>query len=297
MADENTEVEIDTVSSDEEKAEATALGWSDKDKWRGSAESWVDAKTFLEKGRPVLAVLKQTNASLRGELEQSRAKMSSLESSLQAANASIAALQEAHDADVKEQVEAARRELREEIARASREGDHEALASATEKMVDLNAAAKEAEKKDDDKSGKGDKGDKDGKDGAKLDPAFIAWAANNTEWLADPANVALSTVAGHKLRSNGDTSKGAEFLDKVAAEVDKMLGRTGRAQAGKVSGGNGGTGRGGNTGGGGGKTYADLPAEAKAVCDRQGAKLVGPNRIHKTIDSWRASYAKQYFAE
>lgn len=295
MADtEGESVELDSVSSEEEKAEAIALGWADKDKWRGAESAWVDAKTFLEKGRPVLAVLKQTNNALRSELEQSRAKMSSLESSLQAANASIAALQEAHDADVKEQVEAARKELREEIARASREGDHEALAQATEKMVDLNAAAKEAEKKDDDKGGKGDK---NGKDEPKLDPAFVAWAAQNSEWLADPANVALSTVAGHKLRSNGDTSKGAEFLDKVAAEVDKMLGRTGRAAAGKVSGGNGGTGRGSNTGGGGGKAYADLPAEAKAVCDRQGAKLVGPNRIHKTIDSWRASYAKQYFAE
>lgn len=279
--------ELDSVSSGEEKEEAAQLGWADRDQWRGNPADWVDAKTFLEKGRPVLGVLKQTNASLRRELEQAKGKLSSLETAVAAANATIGALQEAHDADVKEQVEAARKELRDEIARASREGDHEALAAATEKMVELNAAAKEEEKKEEKKTSGGEP--------AKLDPEFVDWASKNTEWLADPANVALSNVAGTKLRQAGDLSKGAEFLDKVAAEVDKMLGRTRGGKPSKVSGGNGGTGRGGE-GGGGGKTYADLPAEAKAVCDRQAQKLVGPNRAHKTIDSWRASYARQYFA-
>lgn len=287
---ETQEVELDQVSSAEEITEAKSLGWADADRWRGDPKQWVDAKTFLEKGRPVLGVLKQNNERLQGELAVTRGELTKLQGALQAATASIEALHEAHDEDVKEQVEAARKELKAEITRASREGDHEGLAEATMKLGDLNAAESEARTKEAETAA------------VKKPDTFVvpteiqAWYQANPDFVSNPRKVALANVIAAEMRANGETATGAIFMDKLAKEVDETLGTTRRGGPGRVSGGNGGVGR-TAPGNGGGKTYADLPADAKAVCDRQATRLVGDNRLHKTVESWRASYARQFFKE
>ena len=75
----------------------------------------------------------------------------------------------------------------------------------------------------------------------------------------------------------------AEYLDPPARGTDKVQGGRG------PSGGGGGS-------GGRQKTYADLPADAKAACDSYASKLVGPGRAHKDLASWQAQYAKDFFA-
>ena len=48
---------------------------------------------------------------------------------------------------------------------------------------------------------------------------------------------------------------------------------------------------------GGGKTYNDLPPDAKIACDGWSKQLVGEGRRHKTLADWRASYTKTFFEE
>ncbi len=117
----------------------------------------------------------------------------------------------------------------------------------------------------------------------------------NAEFMADPRRVALANAITVELRAAGDKTVGAVFLDTVASEVDKALGAR-RGGVTRVASGAGSARR--EAGGGGGvtKTYADLPAEAKAACDSMSKRLVGPNRKHKDEASWRASYTKQYFS-
>lgn len=278
------------MATPEQITEATSLGWAPKDQWRGAEDKWVDADVFLEKGLGIHHVRDQ-NRRLEGQVQQIGQTVSSLESALKAANATIEALNASHEEDVKAQVEAARAELKEEIERASKEGDHAGLAEATDKLTQLNTADAAAKEKDKNK----DKLDDAGKP-QQIPPEVAQWYAANPEYQTNPRMRGLAMGVAAELRAAGDTTTGKVFLDKVAAEVEKTLGIKPGAGRSKVESDGGGS-RGAGGGNSDSKTYADLPAEAKAACEAQAKRLVGANRAHKTIESWRASYARQYFGE
>jgi len=292
MAEEN--LQSDELSS-EEIREAKMMGWADKDAWRGKPEEWVGAKEFLETGRRILPLVRKSNERLSQEMGQLGGKVSSLESALQAANATIEALQESHEADVQAQVAAARKDLKAQLATAHRDGDHEAAAEITEQMTrlsdaedDAEAAAAAAEKKR--KANGEDRG------APVIDPSIKAWFEANPDFSQNQRKVALGNAVLAELRAKGDKRVGQEILDAVRDEVEEILGGSGGGGTSKVSGGNGGQER-RSGGASGGKTYADLPADAKAACDKMAARLVGPDRAHKDIASWRNSYVAQYYKE
>lgn len=289
MSEATDDVVVDDSSTEEAK-EAGMMGWVPKERFRGDPANWVDAKAFLDRGRQIMPILQANQERLMDELRMRDTRLSSTEAALKAANAAIAALESSHADDVKAQVEAARAELREEITRASRDGDHEALADATDKLTQLNTTSVEAEGKD--AKSKEDEKDKE----FKLPPEVQAWYDKNPDFRANLRKISLANAVAAEMRQAGDTRIGPVFLDAVAAEVEKALGGRAGGGASRVSGGNGGVGR-GSTGGGSGKTYADLPEEARKACDKMAARLVGPDRAHKDVASWRNSYTKQFFTE
>ena len=267
-----------------EVKEARTMGWVPREEFKGVQDHWIDAKTFLDRGRHVLPILQSNNQKLLGQLQSVSQKVSSLETSLQAANAVIDALQSSHDEDVKAQVADARKELRADLAKASREGDHEAVAELTDKLTELRAAEETPGKVKKEKETE-----------PQIPQDVRDWYAKHPEFTASPRKIALANAIAYELRQGGNTTTGPVFLDQVAEEVDKAL--TGTAGASKVSGGNGGAGRSEVGGGASGKTYSDLPAEAKAACEKMAPRLVGANRAHKDVASWRKSYTEQFFAE
>ena len=285
----------DTAGQEQQEAlekEAKTMGWVPKEQFRGAETEFVDAKEFVERGRQILPIVQANNQRLMGQVNVLGQKLSSVEEALKASNATIEALESSHDEDVKAQVEAARAELKEQLEAASRDGDHRAVADLTDKMTQLNTAASTRGNGED----KGDKGEQKPPAPPPIHPEVQAWMTQNADFMQDPRRVALANVITQELRQAGDTSIGAAFLDRVAEEVDKTLGARKAGSASRVSPGGGGRGRGVDGGGGAAKSYADLPAEAKAACDKMSKRLVGPNRAHKDETSWRASYAKQYFA-
>lgn len=63
--------------SEDEKREARGMGWVDKRAFRGDPNNWVDAKTFLKRGREVLPIVKsqlervnEENRGLKREIEE-----------------------------------------------------------------------------------------------------------------------------------------------------------------------------------------------------------------------------------
>lgn len=288
MADEN--VDSGQGPTEEQISEAKSLGWAPKEEWRGAPEKWVDADEFLKRGLGIHH-LRDSNKKLESTLSQVTGRLSSMEQALKAANATIQALEESHDEDTKAQVEAARAELREQLADASREGRHEDVAELTDKLTQLNSAEDHREEK----GGKGKKSD-DEPAAPQIHPEVKTWFSENPDFVADKRRVALANVVAAEMRQAGDTRIGKVFMDAVAEEVEKTLGPVKRGTS-KAEGGNGGSGRKGGDENGGGKTYNDLPKEAKEACERMGKRLVGANRAHKDMDSWRKSYAKQYFAQ
>lgn len=286
MADTDTEVQ----DTPEDVAEARKLGWVPKEEFRGTAgKEYVDAKTFLDKGRAILPHVQRHNDILKEELAATRRLAEETAEALKGANAAIDALQESHDADVKAQVEAAKEELTAQLAAANEAGDHRGAADITRKMVELNKAEDSA-----DAGGKAKPTEKTPPNQVTMHPEVRAWIDSNQEFLADPDHTALMNSITLRMRSKGDTRVGKAFMDDARQQVETRLnGGQRRQDDGRVEGGNGGGARNDTDG----KTFADLPADVKATCDRLGAKVIGPGRAHKDQASWRKSYVSQYFKE
>lgn len=275
--------------------EAKALGWRPKEEFNGDVEKWVDADVFVERGRHILPIVQENNRRLQDQLKQVTGKLSSLESALKGAETTIEMLQESHAADVKEQVDAARKALKAELAEASRDGDHERVADLTEKMVELNSANREAGGQDEGGEGKGGKPANQQPNPAQA-PWFLEFMGEHPELQTDPELRVMVDAEARLLRSRNDPSTEKAFLDKAYDAAMKRLGRTGKGGTSKVEGSRGGQG-GPGAGGGNGQSYADLPKEAKDVCERQAKNMVGPNRRYKDMGAWRARYAELYFGQ
>lgn len=293
MAEEEKQEQQQQDSAAAEK-EARSMGWLPEGEYRGKPENWVDAGTFLEKGRTILPIVTKNNERLVAEVGGLKARLLAAEGAMRASNATIKALEESHAKDVEEQVKLARTKLVEELETASREGDHAGVAKLTDKLTELNTANRQA--------GGQDENERQEQRPAlpqvspEIQAEMHAWFEKNPEFR-NPRRAALANAIAVELRTKGDQRVGAAFLDDVAAEVEKELG-TGRGGHSKVAGDAGGAGRAGDRGGqANGKTYADLPADAKAACDKMAGRLVGAGRAHKDIKSWRESYTTQYFAE
>lgn len=295
MSEEGTDLQVDP----QVESQAREMGWRSKEEFRGDEAKWVDAATFVEKGEHVLPIVRATADRLRGDLTRTNSELASVRQALVESQKTIETLERYHQDDVKQKVEKAREKLKAELVAANQSGDHVAVADITEEMTRLNAAEVTAEANPPQKKSNGD-----GRPATVVDhtnhPEFIAWKNDNPWFLADPAKTALAYAATDRLRAAGDTRTGRAFLDAVSVEMANDVARlAGRPAPSKMEGGRGGAGS-GNGGGGGGaraKTYADLPADAKAACDGYERDLVGPNRRYKDADAWRKSYTEQYFKD
>lgn len=290
MADEEVIDQVQEVPA-ELIAEARDMGWRPKDEFKGDEAKWVDAKTFVERGEHVLPIVKATNARLRQDLASTNARLEEVSAALEASKESTDALERYHQEDVKQKVEKARAELKTQLVAAKKAGDVESEVNLTDELTRLNTAEISTEEELPKKTVTPDAP----RDYTK-DPIFIAWKEDNPWFGTDRAKTAIATDVSAQLRASGDVSVGREFMDKVAVATAKEVARLGGGRATtKVESSKGGsTTDGGN---GKGKSYADLPADAKAACDSYTRDLVGPNRRYKTTDEWRKSYAEQHFKE
>lgn len=295
MSDTQTVENADTLDVDVAaiETEAKALGWSPKENWRGNEADWVDAQTFVERGRQVMPLLKKNNERLTSKLTETEQALASTTAQMKAMQATLKALEEHREADINAQVEERINKLRGDIADASRDGDHARVAELTDELATQRAtlAVAAAGKKGED-SGTDD--NNSGQQTQQLSPEITQWYADNSIYVTDIKRRALGTAVAMELRKNGDTSTGAVFLEKVKEEVERTLNPASTTS--KVSGGNGGSGR-QEPAAGGGKSYRDLPKDAKDQCAKYAPRFVGPNKRFKTEAEWQADYAKNYFAQ
>lgn len=277
--------------SEEEVQEASEMGWSPKDKWRGKEEDWVDARTFLERGKKVLPIVTAQNRELRQNLRELNQRMTPLERELAATKAALEAIEADNEETAQRELVETRDSLQSELEAALRDGDHKLAAKLSTDIAKLGDIDEQPKKRrgEDTLSG-------GGQDNLRVSPEVAQWFADNPDYQGRTRKAALGAVIADELRARGVKVTGPAFLNMVAEEVDRSLGENGTQRPNRVNGGNGGSGRRGGGGGGGGeKTYADLPAEAKAACDKMAPKLVGEGKRHKDVASWRASYTRQFF--
>jgi len=269
---------------------ASKMGWVPLEKFKGDPERWTDAAEFVRRGEDVLPIVRKNNERLTQRLDVLENENATTKQLLKAATEALGEFQKYHEEDSKRQYERALEKLKSDKKEALRESDYDAVVEIDEAMKVLDEQKKsQAAKKPVQQSDHFlDKPD------PTKDPEFIAWNQENSDWYGqDRERTAFATSTAAYLRAMEPNLKGKAFLDKVTEEVDRRFGLPDRpTRADRVEGSRGGASR--STGA---KGYGDLPADAKATCDKFASRLVGEGKAYKTQAEWRKQYVKDYFGE
>ena len=240
----------------EVESDARAQGWVSKDEYRGRDGDWVDAETFVQRGREILPIVRKNNERLLKELKEARAI---------AEEARTAAKE--FQKFQKEQFERKAVELEREVAslkalkrEAISQGDGDRVGEIEDQIDSIKddiAVAKAESKRPEPVQ-----------QTQEVDPSFQNWIDNN-QWFG--VETKLSEVAnglGRAIQKDNPSLTGKAFFDKLDAELAETYPtRFGKKQkpnpmdAGTPT-------SGGRTQSRSKKSYENLPAEAKAACDR-----------------------------
>lgn len=245
------------------EAEASKMGWTPKDQFKGDPAMWRTADEFVERGKNMLPIVKD--------------KVKRQERQIAELTRTVQDFAEHMTKTEQRAYERALTTLREQRKEAIAAGDGEAFDKADDAIADLK---KEAETKAAKAAPKAEPGD---------DPEYADWESRNQTWLKDPKMQAFGESAAAYLRKSGEKATGAEFLELVTQEVkekfpDKFENPR-RAAAASVEGAAPAPRK-------GGKGYADMPADARAACDRMAKNGFSDP---KQAAAFKADYTKQFF--
>lgn len=251
--------------SAEVEAEASKMGWTPKDQFKGDPDKWRPADEFVERGKQMVPLL-------RAQVKKQERQIAELTSTTkQFAEFATKAEKRGYDS--------ALAALKAERAEAVANGDGAAFTRVDEQIEELKAEVAEKTKV----STKADDID---------DPVFDEWKGRNA-WLNDPKMEAFGNASAQFLRSTGVTATGAEFLDMVTKEVKakfpEKFENPRRASAPTVEGGTPAARK------GGGKSFVDMPADARKECERMAKHGFGDDK--KAADEFRAQFTKTFFEE
>lgn len=216
-------------------AEAKRMGWTPKDEFRGDPEKWRPASEFVERGRNMLPIVQATVKKQANEIAELKASMKQMGEYFTKAE--------------QRSYEKAMADLKAQRAQAIKDGDGEAFAQVDDAIDGLK---KDMEAKAPPKAESSE------------DPVYEEWADENKRWLADEELEEFATFKANSLRKNGEKATGRKFLDLVTDAVKKRFPEkfeNPRRQAAPAV-------EGATSLRKGGKGFADLPAEARAACER-----------------------------
>ncbi len=273
------------------ETKASGMGWVPVERFRGDKEKWVDAKTFVERGEQFLPILQANNRRLQEEHQRTLDEVTALKATIAESTAAVEELKRFHTESTRAAVEATKKSLLKQLAQAKKDEDVDAEVSLTDQLSEVNIALREEKARPEAKPAVKQESTSNG-----LDPAFVTWQAlpENAWFGKDRRKTNLAIAIAQDLRAAGDRSMGASFYDKVAAEVEVTMGGDGGAKAAPDKVGASRGGQSNSSGDAGGRSYKDLPADARAACDHQSAKLVGEGKPFKTKTEWQTYYAEQY---
>lgn len=256
--------------------QARQLGWVPQEEFKGEPSRWRSAEEYVERGESLLPLLKADKRNLETQIEGMGTELQSTKAALAEAREAIEAFKEFANGAAKKDFESAVADLQERRLQAREAGDVRAELAAEEALRKLGneapvvlkaaAAAPPPPAK------------------AQETPEFREWKQENPWLEVDKEKTAYAASMAAFVRAT-TSLQGKAFFAKVSELTEEKfttkepVDRTGAPQA-RAS--------------GGARSYNALPAEAKAVCDRQGLKLVGPGRAYKTDAEWRAAYVSRY---
>jgi|SRR3972149_5880841 len=233
--------------------EAMADGWKPLDQYNGPEERWVDAETFVKRGREINPILRKNNERLQAEIK-------ALKDQLDTTNMSLKQVQEYHSQLEERAYARAVKDLKAKRREAFVEGDNATVVDIEEEIEELEK--NKPKPRVDETPKPPPKGE---------DPILADWMQEHKGWFNDsnPEMMDYANAVGIRLRRNDPENKivGKAFLDKITEAVKKQFPEkfgSRRSGAAMVEGSSNGTGSSGA--GGGGTKLADLPPEARKAC-------------------------------
>lgn len=287
----------DTPEVDPEiEREALEMGWTPREKFKGDPDKWIDAESFVERGRQVLPILRANYDRVKKDLLTRDREIGNLKQQLETTSALVRDMATQFSERLKEELAAQRRTLKDQLKEAVADRDVDAELEIRDQLGKLDEAEKAAQervKKNQDKLRTPAKNEDPQ---PELSEDFMAWREENP-WYGgnspeDKKRTKAITRIAEDLRDDGVTAVGREFLDMCLEKLQEQEERRGggRPSASKVEGGN----PRGNAGSGP-KGWESLPADAKAACDEFAQDLVGPEKAYKTLKEFREYYVKHYY--
>ena len=254
---EGTEVEVSEVD-EETLAEAKRQGWVPQSDYNGPEDRWVDADTFVKKGKEINALLRKDNEFLKREVSEMKTTMMEFK--------------KFHADTEKRAYDRAMLDLRDQKKEAINTGDGDKVLQIDDAIDELKQA-RAIEKVDVRPSN-------------QPDPTFVQWNEDNPWFGKDTELTEEANLIGEVIKRKQPTLIGEAFLDEVTKRVKKAypekFTNTNRARPSPVE---GTTAPKSNQKGG--KGYNDLPPEAKQACQK----------FEKSGLLTREAYLKDYFNE
>ena len=240
--------------------EARVFGWVPKEEFRGSEESWVDAETFVKRGKEINPILRANNERLKKEMELERQKHSKELAEIKAAAEEFKQFQkeayERKQAEAKAELETLKQQRKE----AMREGD-------ADRVVELEDRIEEVKEEQAKKPVEAAPVAQPTPE-ATLDPALSDWIDRNKNWFGpDVEATEIANGVGAAVRKQFPHLVGKDFLAKLDERLQSRLPELYENPNQARSAVDSSSTRGGPSGSKK-KSYDNLPAEAKAACDK-----------------------------
>jgi hypothetical protein len=246
------EVDEDTLK------EAKRQGWVPQSEYSGPEDKWVDADTFVKKGKEINALLRKDNEFLKREVSDMKSTMMEFK--------------KFHAETEKRAYERAMTDLRDQKKEAISTGDGEKVLQIDDAIDELKSARQQEKAQ--------------AAVAPPPDATFIQWSEENKWYTSDAQLKTDADMIGEVIKRQNPTLIGEAFLSEVTTRVKRMypekFTNSNRNRPSPVEGTTAPRATGKN-----GKSFNDLPPEAKAACQK----------FEKSNLLTREQYLKEYFGE
>lgn len=236
--------------------EARAQGWVSKDEFRGDDSDWVDAETFVKRGKEIMPILRKNNEKLLKELADAKKAAEEAREAAREFKQYQKELTERKVSELKLQIEQLKQAKKDAIS----SGDGDRVIAIDDAIDDLKEQQQSVKIE----------ADKKAKEAAvpaepEFDDNLKGWLAKNDWFGRDTRMTSIANGLGEDIRREKPHLVGVEFLEQLDKELAEYFPeKFGKAKRQNPI-------EGGGSGGrptGGRKSYDNLPADAKAACDK-----------------------------
>ncbi len=263
---------IDPPQEGETETRARRLGWVPKEDFRGDPDKWRPAEEFLDRGERILPILQRDNDKLHRRLSE-------VETMLKETREASKELLEFTSKSEQRAYERAKSEIEARIEQAAANADANAVRSEMRNLDDLN---KQHQPKAETKTEQRREAPQ-----PQIDPEIQTWIDHEPWFNKDRAlNAYAIDTYGELERARPGMTTAERLAETKRRTMDKFPEKFGvnpdRERPSTVS-----TPNSGGTSRKKGKTYDDLPADAKKACDKFVRTIPGYTREQYVKDySW-----------